>query len=153
MLNTFNYFTIFAKIFSQRFAGDIPGAREHESTVEQRNTFEQKYSDNQNPNLWWFKPCSIEFQMISWLNLIIFFTFFAAFLRSKKKISIFFSFSETKKEIYFYPKPFILFFSTLSSPCFCDFRIRTFHFRFIGFVLLYIGLWHPTPGMNFIVRS
>ena len=34
MLNTLHYFTIFAKIFSQRFAGDIRGARKHEGTVE-----------------------------------------------------------------------------------------------------------------------
>ena len=52
MLNTFPYFTIFAKIFSKIFAGDRRRAREHKGTLEQQNTFEQKYSENQKPNLW-----------------------------------------------------------------------------------------------------
>ena len=104
------YYTIFAKIFSRIFAGDRPRGREHEGTVEQQNTFEHKFSYNQKPNLWWFKPCIIEFQTISWLNLIIFLNFFCSF-------------------IHFYPKPFIFFVFSLSSPYFCDFWIRAFHFR------------------------
>ena len=58
-----------------------------------------------------------------------------------------------QKKIHFRNKPYILFVSAISSPSLCDFRIKVFQFRFIGFVLLNIDLRHPTKETIFIVES